>query len=167
MSWSMYVDIYVKKDNIWSTTDIQDKEFDLLKSLCEYRGSLTSDICSVSLDAEDLQALDKLQQSKQEDEFEPSGAYYDVSSFVELKKEIVDQFKELIVKKDHFDKLRQSLEYLRLSPDEKQNVLDEEDSVVEELLNVESKLEALTSIIAVLDVYAEYDEFAVAFIYSA
>lgn len=98
------------------------------------------------------------------------GRFLDTDSFASQRDKLQRELRELYLKKDRYERLKESVEYLKLSSEEKENVdssypygyLDEE---IEE---TECKVDSLVSVIGILDWYSQYpSESAVLFLFGS
>lgn len=94
------------------------------------------------------------------------GGFYSISSFSEIKDKIFNKLEELFTKKSRWKALQESLDYLKLSPEEKQNVSDEHERLNEEIEHVENKLASVSQIIGVMEAFDDFNTEVVAYIYS-
>lgn len=82
-----------------------------------------------------------------------NGNFYDSSSFFHYADKVLERLKELIVDKAIWQKTRKSLDYLKLSLEEKQNVDEEFQYIEEEIEETLSKYNAAISVAGVLEFY--------------
>lgn len=95
-----------------------------------------------------------------------NGNFYDSSSFFRYADKVLERLKELIVDKANWEKTRKSLDYLKLSLEEKQNVDEEFQYIEEEIEETLSKYNAAISMAGVLEFYEkEYYTSVVAYMY--
>ena len=94
------------------------------------------------------------------------GEFYSISSFSEIKDKIFNKLEELFAKKSRWKALQESLDYLKLSSEEKQNVSDEYEWLDEEIEHVENKLASVSQIIGVMEAFNDFNTEVVAYIYS-
>ena len=93
------------------------------------------------------------------------GEFYTVDCFYNLREKTLEDYKKVITKQYEWEKLQSSLDYLKLSDEEKENVSSQFEYLDEEIAETENKLVAINQIIGVLEFFSEYDNEVVAFIY--
>ena len=94
------------------------------------------------------------------------GEFYTVDCFYNLRETILEDYKKVIKKQHDWEKLQNSLDYLKLSYEEKENVSSQFEDLDEELDEVENRLVSINQIIGVLQLFEDYDTQVVAFVYS-
>lgn len=238
MSWGMFVDIYVKKDGKWTCKEVS-KNFDTLKSLCDYRETLSEEISTAHLADEDKKVLqDFLEQNKWEnhnyiDSLTPEnfekldapthfeewaggqkgyvlndvsdkkkveelglgekilqvdrkslyeiyyiskeergygkGDFYREGAFRDFLEKREIKLLDLLKQKFELTEKQNSLEYLKLSSEEKENVdesLNDKLSYLdEEIEEAQQECRAASAMAGILDFYCEFADDAVAYIF--
>jgi len=94
------------------------------------------------------------------------GEFYTVDCFYNLRETILEDYKKVIEKQHDWEKLQNSLDYLKLSEEEKENVSSQFDYLDEEIEEVETRLISINLVIGALQLFEDYDTQVVAFIYS-
>lgn len=88
--------------------------------------------------------------------FDDNGNFYNIGSFASVRDKLEREYKDILKKKFKYEELKSSLDYLKLSDEEKENVNSEYDYLDEELEETEYKLNAAISIISILDFFDDY-----------
>lgn len=86
-----------------------------------------------------------------------NGRFYNVESFSTFIENLEDRLLELNKKKETKERIESSLDYLKLSCQEKQNVMDEFDYLDEDILETKSRLSAANTVVSVLEFFSEDD----------
>ena len=94
------------------------------------------------------------------------GEFYTVDCFYNLLETILKNYKKVIEKQHDWEKLQNSLDYLKLSEEEKENVSSQFEYLEEEIEYVKNNLVAINQVIGALQLFEDYDTQVVAFIYS-
>ena len=94
------------------------------------------------------------------------GEFYTVDCFYNLRETLLEDYKKVIKKQYDWEKLQNSLNYLKLSEEEKENVSLQFEYLDEEIEEIENKLISINQVISVLQLFEDYDTQVVAFIYS-
>lgn len=94
------------------------------------------------------------------------GEFYTVDCFYNLLETILENYKKVIEKQHDWEKLQNSLDYLKLSEEEKENVSSQFEYLEEEIEYAENNLVAINQVIGALQLFEDYDTQVVAFIYS-
>lgn len=94
------------------------------------------------------------------------GEYFDMNSFIDWKRKQENELDKLLTKKYSFDKIEESLDYLKLSEDEKTNVLSEKDSLEDDVFEKKGQLFACSEMIGILNFFEQFSDNCIAFIYS-
>lgn len=94
------------------------------------------------------------------------GEFYTVDCFYNLRETLLEDYKKVIKKQHDWEKLQNSLNYLKLSEEEKENVSLQFEYLDEEIEEVENKLVSINQVIGALQLFEDYDTQVVAFIYS-
>jgi hypothetical protein len=94
------------------------------------------------------------------------GDFYTVDCFYDLRETILEDYKKVIAKQHDWEKLQGSLDYLKLSEEEKENVSSQFEYLDEEIEEIENRLVAINQVIGALQLFEDYDTQVVAFIYS-
>ena len=235
MSWYMCFDIYTKTKGVW-TNRIHDKDFSMLKNLCDTRGTLMQEITTSNLDDVDLENLNVLvhEYDRHDSEYRGclkreewekldiksrviceegtakdcgilidesdvkkitfasasdymndtnkddyvniytesveergygQGQFYDQNSFYSLEKDLKKKYKELIIKRYEWERMKTSLEYCKLSDEEKENVSSEFEYLDEDIQETEFQIIAINQFCGILEMYSDYDTKVVAYVY--
>ena len=94
------------------------------------------------------------------------GEFYTAGCFYNLLETILENYKKVIEKQHDWEKLQNSLDYLKLSEEEKENVSSQFEYLEEEIEYVKNNLVAINQVIGALQLFEDYDTQVVAFIYS-
>lgn len=94
------------------------------------------------------------------------GEYFDMNSFIDWKRKQENELDKLLTKKYSFDKIEETLDYLKLSEDEKTNVLSEKDSLEDDIFEKKSQIFACSEMIGILNFFEQFSDNCIAFIYS-
>ena len=95
-----------------------------------------------------------------------NGDFYDAKSFYGYASKVFDHLEELLAKKTEYKNLQKSLDYMKLSEEEKENVNSEYECLDEDIEEYRCKYEAAISMANILDFYQkDYDDEVVAYIY--
>lgn len=94
------------------------------------------------------------------------GSFYNVHSFAEYRDSLQREYDNLILKRKEFEDLKKSLDYLKLNEDEKENVNSEYSYIDDDIDETFYKLHSAIGMVVLLNFYEQYDEEAVAYIYS-
>lgn len=93
------------------------------------------------------------------------GGFYTVDCFYGLREAILENYKKVIAKQQGWEELQNSLDYLKLSDEEKENVSSQFEYLDEEIEEVENKLVAINQVIGVLQFFEDFEVEVVAYIY--
>lgn len=93
------------------------------------------------------------------------GYFYNVDSFVSYRDKLLQKYKELLKSQFDFERLKSSLDYLKLSSEEKENVLSEFNYTEDDIQETEYKIDAVVGIINILNFYEQFDDEVIAYIY--
>ena len=93
------------------------------------------------------------------------GQFYDQNSFYSLEKDLKKKYKELIIKRYEWERMKTSLEYCKLSDEEKENVSSEFEYLDEDIQETEFQIIAINQFCGILEMYGDYDTKVVAYIY--
>lgn len=94
------------------------------------------------------------------------GSFYNVHSFAEYRDNLQKEYDDLIIKRKNFKDLKKSLNYLKLNEDEKENVNSEYSYIDDDIDEILYKLHSAIGMVVLLNFYEQYDDEAVAYIYS-
>lgn len=103
---------------------------------------------------------------KQEERGYGHGCYYNAGSFTEYIRKEKEELKVLTKKKKTWDKIRNSMDYMKLSSEEKSNVEEDFLYLDDAIQEVEAQLKAAENVVTILDFFSDYDKEVVAFIFS-
>lgn len=95
-----------------------------------------------------------------------NGEFYTVDCFYNLRETLLEDYKKVIKKQHDWEKLQNSIDYLKLSEEEKENVSSQFEFLDEEIEEIENKLISINQVIGALQLFEDYDTQVVAFIYS-
>lgn len=85
-----------------------------------------------------------------------NGNFYDINSFISKRKELEDKMKKLYYKKFEWENLKKSVEYLKLSNEEKENICSEYEYLDEDIEDIEYGLDSCNYFIHLFE-YMEND----------
>jgi len=94
------------------------------------------------------------------------GHFYNMSTFRNYANKLRDEYNALILKKGRMQRIQNSLKYMALSEERKENVLSEYEYLDEEIEDTENKLNACLYVIGILEYYDDFDNRAYVYIYS-
>ena len=95
-----------------------------------------------------------------------NGSFYDARSFYDYSSKMFDHLEKLLVEKADWERTRKSLDYQKLSEEEKANVGDEYECLDEDITEYRCKYEAAVSMANILDFYSkEYGTKVVAYMF--
>lgn len=102
----------------------------------------------------------------------PRGYYngfYNISSFENYREKISEEFNKLLIKKNDLQRVQSSIEYLKLSSEEKENVMSDVSSNEEALKDVDWQLRTVDYVIGIFELFGnEYEtQNAVMYVYSS
>lgn len=93
------------------------------------------------------------------------GYFYNVNSFISYRDKLIQKYKELLKSQFDFERLKSSLDYLKLNSEEKENVLSEFSYTENDIQETEYKIDAVVGIINILNFYEQFDDEVIAYIY--
>ena len=94
------------------------------------------------------------------------GQFFKASSFHTYADKLQDEYDKLVLKKGRMQRIQNSLKYMALNDERKENVMSEYNFLDDEIDDVLGKISACLYVIGVLEYYDEWDKPAYAFIYS-
>jgi hypothetical protein len=93
------------------------------------------------------------------------GCFYTIDCFYNLREAILENYKKVIAQQHDWENLQNSLDYLKLSEEEKENVSSQFEFLDEEIEFIENKLVAINQVIGVLQFFENFEVEVVAYIY--
>ena len=83
--------------------------------------------------------------------------FYNVESFSKYRDKKLLEYQELLFKKKHFEDMQKTLDYCKLSSEEKENVLSETEWLEEELNDILWQIRSADCVIGAIELFNDYD----------